>query len=126
MKFVDKIKNLNKYIGFHIYSFCGWISILGIPLFLITQKSNCNSSYDWFVSFVVLSIIVSINFIIITITTWIIMFEYIFNRELKNDFLLNNKYLKILRYVGASISTIFVLVYSLIFFSIIIFRCINS
>ena len=128
MKFANKINDLNKYIGFHLYSFLGLFTIIELPAIWLSNTGHLgyNISFDGFADILYLCFLASIDFILITIATWILIFEYVSNKELKNGFILNNKYLKIIRYIGALISTLFMFGYLIIFFSIIIFYCVYS
>ena len=125
MNFSKNINKLNQYISFHIFAFAGWL-ILFIKSYLIIRYNVDLQRYghgSWMAAYYWLQLFFFAIYALFFVIAFIIfLFERAFNFKVKNKFLLENKILKIIRYVGASLALIYI-VFNL--FNLVLFQ-INS
>lgn len=129
MNFFEKINKFNQYISFHIFAFAGWIALfVKIYLYRIycQELQKYGSPGDWGDGFAWLTIGASVLALSVFIIAFIIfLFERVFNFKIKNKFLLENKILKIFRYIGSIFSLIYLsLIFVFLFY--VIFSSYNN
>ncbi len=102
MKIIENIKELHSSLGFNLFALSGLLSCYPlIYYYLINDK----------ILLLILSIIFEfINLIIIIL--WLL--EPITNLKIKNNFLLNNIYIKIIRYIGCLLNLVFLIYISIV------------
>ena len=113
MHFFKNIKNFHNKFSFNIFTICGYIIFLGVCVNFIQSKLLDSYAFLW-----QLSLFNVIYIIILFISLIVYIFEKIFCFEIKNGFIINNHIICILRYIGAFISTIYLLI-AIIFLKII-------
>ncbi len=113
MHFFKNIKNLYKKYSFNIFAICGYIILFGFFVNFIQSKLLDSYAFLW-----QLSLFNVIYIITLFISLIVYIFEKIFCFEIKNGFILNNHIICVLRYIGAFISTIYLLI-AIIFFKIL-------
>ena len=113
MSFFEKINEFNQYISFHIFAFAGWIALfVKIYLYRIycQELQKYGGPGDWGDGFAWLTIGASaLAFFVFVIAFIIFLFERVFYFKIKNRFLLENKILKLFRYVGAFLALIYII-----------------
>lgn len=109
MDFLKKVNNFNQYISFHIFAFAGWTTLfLNLHYQIIhTQElkkyGGADCSDGMVVIFYVQIALISAIFIL---TLIVFLLEQGLDFKIKNKFLVENKILKTMRYIGATISLI--------------------
>ena len=124
MNFFEKINEFNQYISFHIFGYNGFLCVvIVLYLYIEYQRQLRSSSITWGDGFAWLTIGASALVLFIFLIAFIIfLFERVFNFKIKNKFLLKNKILKFIRYVGVFLALIYI-VFNL--FNLVLFQ-INS
>ena len=106
-KLFDTINSFNKYVGFTMYSILGIL----IPISHVMQQFwfglQKTDEFD-LVKFILSGyyFLIFLLLIIISLIIWII--EYALDKKLESNFFTKNVPFKILKYIGAIISTIFI------------------
>lgn len=110
MKLYEKIKSLNKSYSYNIFALIG-IFILTFKIFCILKNSY---TYDY-------AVIDYLLFPVLFLLTFIIyVFELIFQFKIKNERVLNNKIINIVRFVGVVVSIIYLLIAAIFIFCIFV------
>ena len=110
MKLYEKIKSLNKSYSYNIFALIG-IFILTLKIFCILKNSY---TYDY-------AVVDYLLFPVLFLLTFIIyVFELIFQFKIKNERVLNNKIINIVRFVGAVVSVIYLLIAAIFIFCIFV------
>lgn len=125
MNFLKKINNFNQYISFQLFGFNGFLCAI-IFLLLIDEyrRQTLSSSVTWGDAYFWYSLCLNtIIFSIFTIALIIFLLEQGFGFKIKNKFLVENKILKTIRYIGATISLIYLSCF--LFICFYGFICIN-
>ena len=121
MNFFKKIDAFNQYISFHIFG-CNGFLCFAIVLYLNSEYHRLlRTTYvSWGDAFFWLTYCASALALSIFIIAFIIfLFERAFNFKIKNKFLLENKTLKLFRYIGSIFSLIYLsLIFALLFYVI--------
>ena len=111
MNFFEKIYEFNQYISFHIFGYNGFLCVvIVLYLYIEYQRQLRSSSITWGDGFAWLTIGASALVLFIFLIAFIIfLFERVFYFKIKNRFLLENKILKLFRYVGAFLALIYII-----------------
>ena len=115
MNIFEKLDKLNHFYSYNIFAFNGF-TILLTRLYLLYYYNSCTLKYgqgSWLAAMSWLMLIFECIIYIIFITTFIVwLFERVFNFKINSTILIKNKIIYIIRYVGATISLIY-LVYNM-------------
>lgn len=115
MIFLEKINKLNQLISFHIFAFAGWLTFF-IKIYLIISYNRELQIYglgSWMAAYSWLQLYVFAIYVLFFLIAFIIfLFERAFYFKIKNNFLIENKFLKLFRYAGAILGLIYI-VYNL-------------
>ena len=121
INFFKKKDSFNQYISFHIFG-CNGFLCFAIVLYLNSEYHRLlRTTYvSWGDAFFWLTYCASALALSIFIIAFIIfLFERAFNFKIKNKFLLENKTLKLFRYIGSIFSLIYLsLIFALLFYVI--------
>lgn len=111
MNSLEKINKFNQYISFHIFAFAGWIALF-LNIYLRIEYNNelqkygtsgsWGDAFGWF--FLIFN---AIAISIFTISFIFFLLERAFYFKIKNKFLVENRFLKIIRYIGSIMSLIY-------------------
>lgn len=112
MHLFEKINKANQYISFHIFTFAGWLTLF-LKVFLIISYNRDLQTYgqgSWTAVYSWLQLYFFAIYASVFVIAFIVfLFEQIFSFRIKNKFLLENKALKIIRYVGAILAIIYII-----------------
>lgn len=123
MKLLEKIKSLNKFVSFHIFSLSGWYELFVIVFIFYLEYTLRKQHPDWSSDSGVSWYFIALTgfYIWLLLATFIsILFENAFKHEIKNKFFLNNKFYKFFVYIGFLLSLIFCLFLIFITINIIV------
>jgi len=112
MNILKKFDKLNPLYSYNIFAFNGFIIIL-TRLYLLYYYNSCMQKYgqgSWLAAISWLMFIFGcIIFAIYTVAIIVWLFELVFKFQIKNNYFVNNKIIKVARYVCASVSLIYLI-----------------
>ena len=115
MKFFDSTSCLHEKFSFNIFAICGYLILLGN--FINFIQSKLLDSYALLWQTLLSNVIYAIILLISAIT---FIFEKVLGINIKNNFIVNNRIICIIRYFGALISTTYA-VLTVIFLLMLLF-----
>lgn len=115
MKFFDSTSYLHGKLSFNIFAICGYLILLGYFINFIQSKLLDSYVLLW------QTLLFNVIYTIILLTSALIfVFEKVLDINIKNNFIVNNRIICIIRYFGALISTIYA-VLTVIFLLMLLF-----
>ena len=105
VNFFINLNKLNQYYSFQLFSITGWLILILIAIFGTNYIQSVNKSYEvGFALLLVIPILLLLSFILAIV-------ESIIGLKINNKFFLENKIIKIVRFLGA----LFAFLYSMFF-----------
>ena len=111
MDFFKNIKNFHNKFSFNIFAICGYIILLGFFVNFVQSRFLDSYAFLWQISFF------NTVYLIIILASFIVyIFEKIFCFEIKKRFIINNNIICTMRYLGAFISLIYMVIIIILLF----------
>ncbi len=115
VSFFINLNKLNQYYSFQLFSITGWLILILIAIFGTNYIQSVNNSYEvGFALLLVIPILLLLSFILAVI-------EYILGLKINNKFFIENKFLKIFRFLGALFAFFYSILLICMLLKIIIF-----
>ena len=114
MKLLEKFKSLNQFVSFHIFSLSGWYEFFVI-VFICYIECNLrkqhpdwgsDSGLSWY-----LIVLTGFYFWLLLVSFIANLCESTFKYRIKNDYILNNRIHKLITYIGALLSIVFIILF---------------